>query len=101
MDDPEISQEEALAMLKVTAEEHCAAVREYITAQINQNQFDALCSFTYNLGAGNLAELAEIVNLDPNDPRIREEFGKYVYAYGEIMQGLVKRRAEEANLYLS
>lgn len=68
---------------------------------LTQNQFDALVSFTYNLGEGNLksSTLLKKVNADPNDPTIRDEFMKWVKAGGKVLPGLVKRREAEANLY--
>ena len=68
---------------------------------VNQNQFDALVSFTYNLGAGNLAksQLLRFVKLNPNDPRIAAEFAKWNRAGGIVVNGLVRRRKKEAQLY--
>lgn len=68
---------------------------------LTQNQFDALVSFTYNLGEGNLrsSTLLKKVNANPNDPTIRDEFMKWVKAGGKTLPGLVRRREAEANLY--
>lgn len=68
---------------------------------LTQNQFDALVSFTYNLGEGNLksSTLLKKVNANPNDPTIRDEFMKWVKAGGQVLPGLVKRRQAEADLY--
>ena len=68
---------------------------------VNQNQFDALVSFCYNLGAGNLAksQLLRFVKLNPNDPRIAAEFAKWNRAGGNVLTGLVRRRKKEAQLY--
>ena len=70
---------------------------------VNQNQFDALVSFTYNLGAGNLAksQLLRFVKINPNDPRIAAEFAKWNRAGGEVVTGLVRRRKKEAQLYFA
>lgn len=66
------------------------------TAQLNQNQFDALVSFAFNLGQGNLKKvcaggrsLAQIAAAMP----------KYCKAAGKTLQGLVNRRAEEVALF--
>jgi len=68
---------------------------------LNQNQFDALVSFTYNLGAGNLAksQLLRFIKANPNDPKIAAEFAKWNRAGGEVSTGLVRRRKKEAQLY--
>lgn len=68
---------------------------------LNQNQFDALVSFTFNLGGGNLRKstLLRKIKANPCDPTIKEEFDRWVYAGGKVMNGLIKRRKEESELY--
>lgn len=68
---------------------------------INQNQFDALVSFVFNLGVGNFARstLLRKIKSNANDPTIRKEFERWVYAGGKVLNGLVRRRREEADLY--
>ena len=48
---------------------------------VNQHQFDALLSFTYNVGTGNFAHstLLRKVKANPKDPSIRGEFARWVY----------------------
>jgi lysozyme len=73
------------------------------TTKVNQNQFDALVSFCFNLGAGNLAksQLLRFVKANPNDPKIAAEFAKWNRAGGEVSRGLVRRRKKEAELYFT
>jgi lysozyme len=68
---------------------------------INQNQFDALVDFAYNLGTGNLksSTLLKKVNADPKDHKISEEFLKWNRAGGKVLKGLTARRVAEAELY--
>ena len=70
---------------------------------INQNQFDALVSFVFNLGVGNFARstLLRKIKSNPNDPNIRKEFERWIYAGGKVLIGLVRRRKEEAELYFT
>lgn len=70
---------------------------------VSQAQFDALVSFAYNLGASALkgSTLLKKVNAKPSDPDIRAEFAKWVYAAGRRVNGLIRRRELEANLYFS
>ena len=76
-------------------------IQKYVKSTLNENQFSALVSFVYNLGARNLSisTLLKKVNKNPNDETIRGEFMKWVKANGKTLNGLVKRREAEANLY--
>ena len=67
---------------------------------LNQNEFDALVSFTYNCGAGNLQRLTA------NKTRTKEEIAEHITAYtkgagGVELAGLVKRRQAEKDLFLT
>lgn len=68
---------------------------------INQNQFDALVSFVFNLGetAFKSSTLLKKIKANPNDPTIADEFAKWKYAGGNVVAGLVTRRNNESNLY--
>jgi len=71
--------------------------------RLNQNQFDALVSFVFNVGSGNFrnSTLLRKAKLNPSDPSIRDEFSRWKMGGGRTLPGLVKRRADEANLYFS
>lgn len=66
-----------------------------ITAQLNQNQFDALVSFAFNCGAGNLRKLCA----DRNAAQIAAAMPQYCKAAGKTLTGLVRRRAAEVTLF--
>lgn len=68
---------------------------------LTQSQYDALLSFAYNIGITALRKstLWRKVMANPADPTIPAEFGRWVYAKGKVLQGLVKRREQEANIY--
>lgn len=76
-------------------------VKSLVKASINDNQFSALVSFTYNLGARNLSisTLLKKVNKNPADPTIDVEFKKWINANGKPLNGLIKRREAESKLY--
>lgn len=78
-------------------------VKRLVKAPLNQNQFEALVSFTFNLGGGSLSTstLLKKVNVNPCDPSIRDEFAKWRLAGGKVLAGLIRRRAAEADLYFS
>lgn len=101
--DKPITIKEAEELLKVTVIKFEDGVTDMVKKPINQNQFDALVSFAYNLGVKALkgSTLMKKVNKNPSDESIKTEFGKWVNANGKKLKGLVKRRNEEAYLYFS
>ena len=101
--DPLITQERATELLEALLVSYERSVDSYCVDTINQNQFDALCSFAYNCGVGNLksSTLLKKVNKNPNDPTIKDEFLKWNKGGGKVLTGLTKRRIEEAQLYFS
>lgn len=72
-----------------------------LNLNINQNQFDALVSFIFNVGVGNFRKstLLKRMKINVNDPDIEVQFNKWIYGGGKILPGLVKRRKDEAELY--
>ena len=70
---------------------------------LNQNQFDALISFIYNVGTGNFSSstLLRKIKLNPQDNSIIDEFLKWVYSKGRVLPGLQRRRLAEMKLYFS
>lgn len=70
---------------------------------INQNQFDALISFIYNVGTGNFSSstLLRKIRLNPQDNSIMDEFLRWVYSKGRVLPGLQRRRLAEMKLYFS
>ena len=70
---------------------------------LNQNQFDALVSFIYNVGTGNFSSstLLRKVRANPQDNSIVDEFLRWVYSKGRVLPGLQRRRLAEMKLYFS
>ena len=101
--DSPITQERATELLEALLVSFERAVDSYCIDTINQNQFDALVSFAYNCGVGNLksSTLLRKVNVNPDNPTIKDEFLKWTKGGGKTLSGLVRRRTEEAQLYFS
>jgi len=99
--DKAIDKEYATTLLITMLNTYEKAVDSYTTDNITQNQFDALVSLAYNIGVGNLksSTLLKKVNINTKDLAIQKEFMKWVNAGGKKLDGLIKRRTEEANLY--
>ncbi len=101
--DKDITKQQAFDMFKEIANRFGKRVDELVTSNINQNQFNALVSFAYNVGTGNFASstLLKKVNKNPNDLTIKAEFLRWNKAGGKVLNGLTNRRNEEADLYFS
>lgn len=77
-----------------------SAVLGAVAVPLNQNQFDALVSFTENEGATSLEEstLLRLLNAG-NYSAAAAQFSRWVYQRGQILPGLVTRRQQEAALF--
>jgi lysozyme len=77
-------------------------VNRLVTVEINQNQYDALCSFTYNLGCRALGNstLLRLLN-DGNSSGAAMEFKKWDHIGSKEINGLLARRNDEATLFLA
>lgn len=77
-----------------------AAVSRLVQRPLTQNQFDALASFTFNLGAGRLAESTLLILLNRgNYAGAAAQFGRWDKSKGVTLAGLTRRRAAEAALF--
>ena len=78
------------------------AVNKLVTANINQNQFDALVSFAYNVGPSALEKstLLRVINRG-NFAQAEAQFLRWNRAGGRVMPGLTRRRQAEADLFNS
>ena len=98
-----ITQLEADNLLKEDLTTFEKGITTLVRSNINQNQFDALVSFAFNLGLANFksSTLLKKVNANPNDTTIKNEFSKWNKGGGKILAGLIKRRESEAELFCS
>lgn len=77
------------------------AVNHAVSVAINQNQFDALVSFTFNLGAGNFQKSTLLKKMNSGDYQgAADQFLVWVKAGGKKLSGLVARRQAERALFL-
>lgn len=95
-----VSQADALLLTDMQTAVHAVSIG--VRVPLNQNQFDALCAFTYNVGIGNFlkSSLRTLLN-EGNFAAAALEFGKWDKAGGKTLQGLINRRAAEAALFTS
>ena len=95
-----ITQDQAEALLRKDTGWAQDAVRQQVRVPLSQDQFNALTSFTFNLGAGALRDSTLLSKLNAGDyAGAQAEFGRFVHAGGRVLQGLVRRRAAEADLF--
>lgn len=97
-----INEAQAEALLKVDLRTAEKEVNRH-KLPLNQNQFDALVSFTFNVGAGAFrsSTLLKRIKENANHPDIPNQLKRWVYAGGKVLTGLVRRREEESKLYFS
>jgi lysozyme len=95
-----ITETQAEDYLRQDIEKFELTVNNLVNVPLNQNQFDALVSFCYNLGAGNLKSSTLLKLLNKRDYiGAAEQFDRWVYAGGKKLSGLVKRRSAEKELF--
>lgn len=74
------------------------AVSNYVTVPMTQDQFDALVSFTFNVGVGAFWKSTLLKKINAGQP-VDGEFMRWTRAGGNVLPGLVKRRALEVKLF--
>lgn len=95
-----ITKAQGMDLLRADARSAVQAVRDAVTVRLTQGQFDALVSFTYNVGSGALRRSTLLKKVNAKDfDSAAGEFGKWVKAGGKVYAGLVRRRNEEAALF--
>ena len=95
------SQEQADLWLTQDLEDAGAAVASMVKVPLTQGQFDALTSFVFNLGARRLAESTLLILLNKRDYHgAAAQFSRWVHSDGKVLDGLVRRRAAEAKLFM-
>lgn len=75
-------------------------VKNFVSVDLTQNQYDALVSFIFNLGTGNFVKSTLLKKLNARDyAGCAGQFGLWNKAGGKVLDGLVKRRASELRLF--
>lgn len=95
-----VTEAEGKAMFRRELEKHEAAVRRLVTVDLTQGQYDALVSFSYNVGSGALGKSTLLKKLNKGDHAgACKEFMKWDKAAGRQLRGLTIRRAREAAMF--
>ncbi|WP_140921096.1 lysozyme [Limnobaculum xujianqingii] len=97
-----ISEQEAEEFLKDDLKQFESEVSSLVNVSINQNQFDALVSFAFNLGSNALKGSTLLKRLNEGNFRAAAgQFTRWVYANNKFMKGLYNRRRAERDLFIS
>ena len=97
-----IKQETAERLLKTGLVSYESDVSRLVKVGLTQGQFDALVSFTYNLGARSLSTSTLLRKLKAGDyAGAADEFLRWNKAGGKVLNGLTRRREAERALFLS
>ncbi|QTD45487.1 glycoside hydrolase family protein [Ottowia testudinis] len=95
-----ITEAQAEQLLRQDMGKFEAAVQRQVKVPLTQGQFDALTSFTFNCGEGALKNSTLLKKLNAGDyAGAQAEFHKWNKGGGRVLPGLVKRRAEEAQMF--
>ena len=79
-----------------------AEIRKLVKTELTENMFSSLCSFIYNVGSGNFQKSTMRMRLNRGlHEEAADEFPKWRKAGGRIVKGLVRRRKQERELFLT
>lgn len=100
MNDLPISKEKGVELFSSVLPTYEEIVGHKIKVKLTQNQFDALVSHTYNTGGSDM--LFSLINKNAGKEAIRDWFtSRYITAGGKVLNGLIRRRKAEADLFFS
>lgn len=112
-EDAVITQQEADELLKQDLLKCSRLLDSVIEVPVSQNQFDALCSFLFSVGAGQRGIKSGLVELRSGQPSAlllflnqgcytaaAEQFGSWIYVGNAVKRELILRRERERNLFL-
>jgi lysozyme len=96
-----ITEERAEELLRIDLAEAEEPVNR-LCPGLGQNQFDAVVSFVFNLGAGNFSSSTLLLEIKEGDVMAAAlEFPKWRHSAGKPLKGLLRRRFAEAELFLT
>ena len=98
LSDPHITMTEACFFLKNDLIRFENAINKAITVPITQHQFDALCSFVYNVGIGAFMDSTLLKKINAGE-YAGDEFLRWNKAGGKVLAGLTERRQAEKILF--
>ena len=95
-----VTQQEAENLLAEDLKEFENYINDMVTVPLNQNQFDALVSWVFNLGPANLkaSTMLKVINIG-NYENVPEQIKRWNKAGGKVLDGLIRRREAESLMF--
>ena len=95
-----ITPDQAELLLKDELAEYEGYINRYVTVDLRQCEFDALVSWVYNLGPSNLqsSTMLKVLNAGKYN-EVPYQMKRWNRAGGKVLNGLTRRRADEARLF--
>ena len=96
-----VTEEQACDLLRKDVQEAADAVDDLVDVELSQSQYDALCSFIYNVGrtAFQNSTMLKMLNRGQSAAAIGPQFDRWIKAGGQVKPGLVRRRADERKMF--
>jgi len=99
-EDMEITKEEAESILKEEMHEYEGYINNMVKVPLEQNQFDAMVSWVFNLGSTNLSSSTLLKKLNNSEyDEVPSQIKRWNKAGGKVLDGLIRRREAEALLF--
>lgn len=97
-----VTRDEAGRLLAREVRHVEGAINKLVKSELTENMFSAIASLVYNIGTGNFQRSTLKMKLNRGEyENAADEFGKWRKAGGRILKGLVRRRAQERELFLT
>ena len=98
----EITQEEAETLLQEEMHEYEGYINDMVKVPLEQHQFDAMVSWVFNLGSGNLSSSTLLKKLNNSEyDEVPAQIRRWNKAGGKVLDGLIRRREAEAKMFLN
>ncbi len=99
-EDMEITKEEAESLLKEEMHEYEGYINDMVKVPLKQHQFDAMVSWVFNLGSGNLSSSTLLKKLNNSEyDEVPAQIKRWNKAGGKVLDGLIRRREAESLLF--
>jgi lysozyme len=98
-----ITAEQAQKWLEITTSKDAVEIKNLVKVPLNNNELNALISFTYNVGleAFKASSLLRLLNSGTDKKIVADQFDRWVFDNGVKVKGLISRRNAEKKLFLS